>query len=139
MNEEGNREIDLLKLIVEEKRIETDRKFKEAELKLKEQEHRLDKLQIWIPVITIVTSVASTIAISFLTSRTTLKLRGSTHTQIQSDLNKYFNEQQKESAQRRVPKRKLDAEIKDRIENVPGNLEFSMGRVLREEVILPIA
>ena len=83
-------EIEYSRLDLEERRLETERLLKQAELSLKERDQRINKLQVWIPVITIVVSVVSSIIASVITSRTTLAAQQiDSDTQIRLDQNKY--------------------------------------------------
>jgi SPOR domain len=75
---------------LDERRLETERRLREAELRLKERDQRINKLQTWIPVITIIVSVVSSIIASVLTSRTALATQQlDSDTQIRLDQNKY--------------------------------------------------
>jgi hypothetical protein len=86
----GATEIEYSRLDLEERRLETERLLKQAELRLKERDQRINKLQIWIPVITIVVSVVSSIVASVITSRTALATQQiDSDTQIRLDQNKY--------------------------------------------------
>jgi SPOR domain len=83
-------QIEYSKLGLEEKRLETDSLLKLAELKLKAQDQRINKLQIWIPVITVVLSVISSIIASVITFRTTIETKNiDSDTQIRLAQNQY--------------------------------------------------
>src|SRR6266849_7390276 len=108
MSEQTNNDLELRTLELEKERIDIDGKFKEADLKLKEQDQRISKLQVWIPVITIVLSVVSSIIVSVMTSRTTIEAaRIQANTQIQLETKRILNERDKEAAPGREAGRKL--------------------------------
>lgn len=84
-------------LELEEKRLETDRQLKEAELKLKDKEveakikdQRINRLQVWIPILSVLVSVISSIVVSVITSRANLTTKQiDSDTQTRLDQNKY--------------------------------------------------
>jgi hypothetical protein len=83
-------DIEMLRLEAEEKHRAAERRINEAELELKTKEQRIGKLQIWIPIISVLLSIISAIAASVITSRTALQTKQlDSETQIRMDQNKY--------------------------------------------------
>lgn len=87
-NDESN--IEVSKLQLEERRLDTERLLKEAEFELKKRDQRINKLQIWIPIISVLLSIISAIVASVITHRTTLATKQiDSETQISLDEHKY--------------------------------------------------
>jgi len=88
-----------------------------AEPKIKERDQRTNKLQVWIPVITVVLSVASAIAAAVVTSRGALQGKQiDSDTQIRLEWNKYdfSREERKDKRLSEVIPKLLSANESDR-------------------------